>query len=100
VRWGWFVCRGFERDAGAGHGSAYVMFQHDSVSGNSVGYLVEGGIGPASVGHESEVNVNSGKVDSDNYVFLGLSDHLGVFAGAGSDTAQAVIFGGGYCRAI
>ena len=90
---GYFVLRGAEFETGAAHGGGYAMFTHDSRSGNSVGYLAEAGVGPVSVGHESSVNVNSGKVDSSNLALVGLSDHLGGFAGY-SDKNSPIQLGG------
>jgi RHS repeat-associated protein len=78
---GYFVLRGAQRELGAAHYGAYVLVTHDSRSGTSVGYLVEGGGGPVSVGREGSLNPSSGQVDSNNLILVGVGDHLGAFAG-------------------
>jgi RHS repeat-associated protein len=91
---GYFVLRGEQGEVGPFHGGGFVMVTHDSGSGNSVGYLIEGGAGPVSYGRERSLNMNSGAVDSSNLImaggkyaggFLGFSDknspaQMGVYA--------------------
>jgi len=68
---GYFVFRGIEGDAGAAHGGAYIIATYDSRSGNSVGYLLEGGVGPVSLGYEKSLSPNSGTADSTKLLFIG-----------------------------
>jgi hypothetical protein len=69
-----------------GHGGAYVMATHDSKSGNSIGFLVEAGYGPVSVGRETSGNVATYNVDSTTFLMVG-GDHLGGFAGYTNSTS-------------
>jgi RHS repeat-associated protein len=68
------------------HGGAYVMATHDSKSGNFIGFLVEAGYGPVSVGSETSGNVATHNVDSTTFLMVG-GDHLGGFAGYTNSTS-------------
>lgn len=71
---------------------AYVVTTGDTQSGTSIGYLYEGGVGPLSGGKEEAVNVSSGRVETTKLGFVE-GEHVGLFAGAGSDTLQLGAFG-------
>jgi RHS repeat-associated protein len=95
---GYFVLKGKGAETGVAHGGVYGMVTHDSRSGTSVGYLAEGGVGPVSAGHESSVNVSTGKVDSSNLMLAGVGDHLGAFAGYSNRNSPIQL--GGYGEAF
>jgi hypothetical protein len=76
----------------------YGMVTHDSRSGTTVGYLAEAGVGPVSAGHESSLNVSTGKVESSNLMLAGLGDHAGVFAGYSGKNSPIQL--GGYGEAF
>ena len=88
---GYFVGRGIHADGPINVG-AYVVTTGDTQSGTSIGYLYEGGVGPLSGGKEEAVNVSSGRVETTKLGFVE-GEHVGLFAGAGSDTLQLGAFG-------
>jgi len=95
---GYFVLKGKGFEAGAVHAGGFGMVTHDSRSGTTVGYLAEAGVGPVSAGHESSLNVSTGKVESSNLLLAGLGDHAGVFAGYSNKNSPIQL--GGYGEAF
>ena len=95
---GYFALRGAEGDAVIAHGGAYVIANHDSRSGNSIGYLFEGGPGPISVGYERSLNLDTWNTDSAYYAFAGIGDHLGGFASYTGQNSPIEL--GGYASAF
>ena len=95
---GYFVLKGAGGETGVAHGGVYGMVTHDSRSGTTVGYLAEAGVGPVSAGHESSLNVSTGKVESSNLLLAGLGDHAGVFAGYSNKNSPIQL--GGYGEAF
>jgi hypothetical protein len=92
---GFFYLRGVERELGVAYTGAYVIVARDSRSGTSVGYLVEVGGGPVSVGHEASVNSSSGQVESSNLLFVG--KHVGGFVAYSNRNSPIQL--GGYASA-
>ncbi len=88
---GTFGFRGLEGNLGAVKAGAYVIAARDSQSGSSVGTLVEGGVGPLSVGNETSVNPTSGKVESSTLVFLGMGG--GLFGAFNRNQMQLGLYG-------
>jgi hypothetical protein len=103
---GVFLFRGGEASNGVVKGGFYpVVATLDSRSGNSLGYLYEGGIGPVSVGRETAVNTSSGQVQSSTLVFLGAGAGALVVPGrnqigVGLYFSAGVVGGGAYVNLV
>jgi RHS repeat-associated protein len=88
---GFFGFRGLEGNLGLAKAGAYVIGMQDSQSGSSLGTLVEGGVGPLSVGNETAVSPASGNVESSTLVFLGAG--VGAFGGFNQGQIQLGLYG-------
>jgi hypothetical protein len=78
---GTFVLAGGTGELGAADGGGFVLLASDSQSGSSLGYLVEGGLGPVSAGKETSLNLQTGQTASTALLFVGVGDYAGIFGG-------------------
>jgi hypothetical protein len=70
----------------------------DSRSGSSAGFLVEGGIGPFSLGQEESWSIPNGTREGTTLFMVGAGDHAGGFVSFGNTNSPVQV--GGYLSAF